>query len=152
VRLPAGDGLDVSQRGALGPAEQLDDLRLLAALARRGGLGFGGGLLPRAAAFRHALGALWRGGGLQSLDGLPDPGDRRLAVGELLDGLQLAERRRAGEAVPDLGEFIAAHALDQLFEFLLARKSVDVLARRDFLGGGIDGDVVVAIDGEDAHS
>ncbi|PSA76252.1 hypothetical protein BT094_11830, partial [Corynebacterium diphtheriae] len=85
----------------------LEDLGLLAAVAgfRRalfgaGGLLRRGGLLGRPLGLRRVRVALLRDVGSQSLNRLPDPGDRRLPVRELLDRLQIVERGDAREAVP----------------------------------------------------
>jgi len=107
--------------------------------ARVSGLGLHGrlGLLRRAG--RGVLG----GGGIQSLDGLPDPGDGRLAVRELLDRLQFVEGDRAGERVPDLDEAADGPLGAVSGEFLFA---VEVLVTFRYLLGGSEGrDVVVGV-------
>ena len=120
----------VAPSGAL---QHVEDDGLLAALARRGRRVLGGGILGRLGLLRRDRGRLWRGGGRQCLDGLPDPGDRRLAVRELLDRLEVAEGQHAGEGVPDLDEAGDGPVGGELGEFLLGGETI--LAFGNLLGG-----------------
>ena len=86
-------------------------------------------------------------GGVQFLDGLPDPGHGALAVRELLDRLQVgAESGDAGEAVPDLDQAVGGPVGGELGKFLLAGELL--LAFGDLLGGREGCDGVVVVDGK----
>src|SRR5262249_53479387 len=162
MRLPAGGLHDLAERRALGSPHQFENLGLLAALARlfaallgSGGLLGRGGLLLRPLGLRRVRGALWRNGRRQGLRRLPDAGQGRLAVFELLD------RGDARQAVPEFDQLGAAAPArtgyrprgGQLRQLLLASQvfgsgdagGLGVLERREH------SDVVVAIDGECRH-
>jgi hypothetical protein len=81
----------------------------------------------------------------------PDPANRRLAVRELLDRLEVAEGRDAGEAVPGLDEAADGPLAGEFGEFLLggegAFRRSDAVVQR-VLEGGKRRDVVVSVDYE----
>jgi hypothetical protein len=99
------------------------------------------------AGLRRNVGRLGRGGGVQLLDGLPDPGHGALAVRELLDRLQVAaESGDAGEAVPDLDQAVGGPVGGELGKLLFGGEVL--LAFGDLLGGREGRDGVVVVDGE----
>lgn len=104
VGLPVGGGHDLLEGRARRSAEQLEDRRLLATVARCGRflLDLRGllGLVP----LGRDTSRLWRRLGAQALDRLPDPRHSAAAVGELLHRLQVVEGRDPGEAVPCVGQ------------------------------------------------
>jgi len=103
-------------------------------------LGPGGGL------WRN-VGRLWRGGGIQFLDGFPDPGHGALAVRELLDRLQVgADSGDSGKAVPDLDQPVGRPVGGKLGQLLLMANCS--WPSRNLLGGGEGGEGVLSVDGE----
>jgi hypothetical protein len=75
----------------------------------------------------------------ERLDGLPDARDRGLAVRELLDRLEVAEGRRAGEGVPDFDEPRDGPVGGELSQFLLGceRDHVVLRGRRRVVGSDV---------------
>ena len=137
----------IPEGGAVGPADQFQHDGLLAALARRGRGVLGGGSLPRPLALRGNVGRLWRNGGAQWLDGLPDPGHGALAVGELLDRLEIAaESGHPREAVPDLDQAVGRPVGGELGKLLFGGEVL--LAFGDLLGVREGCDGVVVVDGK----
>jgi hypothetical protein len=112
------------------------------------------GVLAATAALAGAVAAagLGRGfgGAVQLLDGLPDSGDRRLAVRELFHRLEIrAKTGDSGEAVPNADRAIRRPVGGERGEFLFAGETF--LAFRDLFGGGVCGDVIVCVDCKKRH-
>lgn len=136
-------GHDVGERRAFRAAQKFEDDGFLRAFAR---VFRPCGLLGRLVLLRRDSGRLWCGRGRQGLDGAPDPRDGSLAVGELLHRFEVAERRHAGEGVPDLDQPLGGPVGGELRQFLLARESRVVV--RDLIPGEVGGDGVVGVNGK----
>ena len=118
VGLPAGRLPDLLEGGAFRPPQQFERLGLLAAIA--GFLAAPGARgrpswrrRPSSSTPWRVRDALWRRAGVQGLGGLPDPGHRRLAVGELLDW------GYSEEAVPELNQSGARPGCSELGQLLV---------------------------------
>ena len=128
------------------------DFGFLRALLGLGRVLLAGGLLARGGRFRRALCAPVRSRS-QSLDGLPDPADRGLAVREFPHRFQVVEAGGPGKSVPDLGQPAGRPVGRQLRQFLLVRECLRPESLRVLCGfrRGVRDDVVLAVNRECRH-
>lgn len=145
MRLPAGGFHDGGERGAFRLPEHGHGLGLFAAIAPLLGdwRGFRGSRL-----LCCACGPLLRDSGDQALDCLPDAGDRGFAVSELFNIPEVIEAGRTGESVPGIDQAGSGPVRRECTELLFSGKGLQVCASRKI---GVQGDVVVGIDGVCCH-